>query len=172
MEYLFYIKALHIISFVGWFAALFYGVRLLIYHTEANSLPDNERKVLQAQYTIMEQRLWKYIATPAFIATWVFGLWLLMVQMDFMKEGWMHTKLTLVLLLTGYHHIIQSRMKKIGKGDFSWSAKKLRIWNQGASVFLIGIVFLVETKTKTDWLLAVAGLIVVITLIFSLRKKD
>ena len=57
MDFL-YIKALHIIFVVTWFAGLFYIVRLFIYHTEAEAKPEIEKNILQAQYKIMQKRLW------------------------------------------------------------------------------------------------------------------
>ena len=70
-----YLKALHIIFVVTWFAGLFYIVRLFIYHSEAESKPEPERSILQKQYKLMEKRLWYGITWPSMILTITFGSW-------------------------------------------------------------------------------------------------
>ena len=92
-------KALHIVGFVAWFAGLFYLVRLFVYHAEALEKPDPERSILVAQYAKMEQRLFGIITRPAMIITFVAGIAMLMINPDYLQEGWMHIKLTLVILL-------------------------------------------------------------------------
>jgi len=71
-----YIKALHLIFVVTWFAGLFYIVRLFIYHVEAEDQSDDARKILQSQYKLMQRRLWYGITWPSMLGTLVFGLWL------------------------------------------------------------------------------------------------
>ena len=73
-----YPKALHIIFVVSWFAGLFYIIRLFIYHTEAEEKPESERKALQDQFKIMENRLWYIITWPAAILATVFGVWMVL----------------------------------------------------------------------------------------------
>ena len=74
-----YIKALHVIFVVTWFAGLFYMVRLFIYNREAFDKPDPERRILQQQFTIMIRRLWFGITWPSCILTLVFGTWLIIL---------------------------------------------------------------------------------------------
>ena len=74
MEYN-YIKALHLIFVITWFAGLFYIVRLFVYHAEAEKRPEAERGILQKQYKIMEFRLWYYIAWPSMVLALFFGIW-------------------------------------------------------------------------------------------------
>jgi len=72
MDY-FYLKALHIIFIVTWFAGLFYIVRLFIYHTEAQDEEEVARIILQKQYKIMSKRLWYGITWPSAILTAILG---------------------------------------------------------------------------------------------------
>ncbi|MDR9488704.1 CopD family protein, partial [Salibacter sp.] len=70
-----YIKALHIIFVVTWFAGLFYIVRLFIYHTEAEQRSEPEKSILQSQFRLMEKRLWYGITWPSAVLTMIFGIW-------------------------------------------------------------------------------------------------
>ena len=97
-----YLKALHLIFIVTWFAGLFYIVRLFIYHAEAESKEEHERSVLQGQYKIMEKRLWYGITWPSMVLALVFGLWLAEVN-NLWFSPWFQAKLVLVLLLLLYH---------------------------------------------------------------------
>ena len=74
--YLLYIKAIHIIFVVTWFAGLFYIVRLFVYHTEAEEKPENEKRILQIQYKIMERKLWYFITWPSMVLAIISGLWI------------------------------------------------------------------------------------------------
>ena len=96
-------KSLHIIGFVTWFAGLFYLARIFVYHVEANDKPETERNILQAQYNIMAERLYKIITNPAIIITWLFGIGMLVLNPAYLQGGWMHAKFLLVFLLSGYH---------------------------------------------------------------------
>ncbi len=88
-----YIKPLHVIFIVTWFAGLFYIVRLFIYHTEAETKPEPEKSILQTQYKLMEKRLWYGITWPSMILTLVFGSWLLWLNPYFLSEGYFILKL-------------------------------------------------------------------------------
>ncbi|NCG30998.1 MAG: protoporphyrinogen IX oxidase, partial [Bacteroidetes bacterium] len=89
---LLYIKALHIIFVVSWFAGLFYIVRLFIYHTEAEDKPTTEKDILQAQFKIMEKRLWYIITWPAAILASIFGFWMV-YELNLWSSMWMNVKL-------------------------------------------------------------------------------
>ena len=73
-----YIKALHIIFVVNWFAGLFYMPRLFIYTAEANDKMEPEKSILIAQFKIMQRKLWYIITWPAAIITLIFGVLLLL----------------------------------------------------------------------------------------------
>ena len=95
-----WIKALHIVAMVCWFAGLFYLPRLFVYHAMSEDAPSRER------FSTMERKLYRGIMTPAMIVTLVLGVGLLMLAPGWMSQGWMHAKLALVILLVGYHHAV------------------------------------------------------------------
>ena len=159
MDYL-YIKSLHLIFMVSWFAGLFYLVRLFIYHTEANEKPEAEKKILHEQFSIMEKRLWSIITNPAMLLTIASGVYLLCLAPGFLQEGWMHIKLTFVFFLIGYSHYCKSIMKKLANGTSKWTSSQLRIWNEVATIFLVSIVFLVVLKNSFSWIWGTVGLII------------
>ena len=135
-------KALHIIGFVSWFAGLFYLARLFVYHVEANERSEIERDILQAQYQIMASRLYKIITNPAMMITWTFGIAMLVANPEYLKGGWLHVKLTLVVLLTVYHIYCKSIIKKLENKTLMMNPFQLRLFNEIPSIFLIGIVLL------------------------------
>ncbi len=159
MDY-FYLKALHIIFIVTWFAGLFYIVRLFIYHVEAEDEDDNAKAILQKQYKIMSKRLWYGITWPSAILTLVFATWLLSTNFSFyMSQPWMHIKLTFVVALYLYHFACQRIFSQLQKNEIKYSSFKLRIWNEVATVLLFAIVFLVVLKNEIGWFWGVVGLL-------------
>ncbi len=178
------VKALHIIFVVSWFAGLFYIVRLFIYHTEAQNKEEPIKTALSEQFEVMEKRLWWIITTPAMILTIVFGTWMLFHPKGpgidyYMSAGWMHIKLSFVVILLVYHFVCQSIMIKMTKGKFSWSSSLLRLWNELATLCLVAIVFLVTMKHSLDWITATVaffavaiGLMILIKLYKRIREKQ
>ncbi len=166
-----YLKALHLISIVCWFAGLFYIVRLFIYHTEAQEKPAIERDILSAQFKIMARRLWFGITWPACIATIIFGASLIHNSYWPMTgHYWLHLKLTLVLLLVGYQLKCHSIFKNLQNDRFEHTSKFLRIWNEVATLFLFAIVFLAVIKRLEGLVYGVAGIfILAIFLMIAIR---
>lgn len=156
-----YIVAIHIIFIVTWFAGLFYIVRLLIYHTEALQKPEPDRSILSAQFIIMEKRLMNIITTPSMLLVIATGIILLTLNKDFLSEGWMHLKLFFVCCTIVYHFVCLRQMKKLSGGTSSWSSQQLRMFNELATIFLVGIVFLIELKNLFDMLYGILGLVVI-----------
>ncbi|MEN9743980.1 MAG: hypothetical protein RLZZ65_1785 [Bacteroidota bacterium] len=153
-----YLKALHLIFLVSWFAGLFYMVRLFIYFREAQDKEATHREILQPQLLIMMQRLWWIITTPAMVLTVVFGLWMLFLNADYLLSApWMHLKLGFVFLLLIYHFYCQKLMRKAEKSALNWSSGQLRIWNEVATLFLVSIVFLVVLKSQLNWITGTLG---------------
>ena len=168
MTYL-YIKSLHIIFVVSWMAGLFYIVRLFVYHIEANTKPEEERLILQRQFTIMEERLWYIIATPAMILTLISGLYL-MIDARWYQQNWMLVKLAFVAGLLIYHFVCQRIMNQLKKNIFQWSSLQLRLWNELATIFLVAIVFTVILKSATNWIYGLLGLVLFSITILSIVK--
>ena len=100
----FYLKALHIIFIVTWFAGMFYIVRLFIYNTEASNKPEPEQSILQQQFGIMIRRLWLGITWPSAILTLILGVWVMLNgnwDKVLFEEGgkWLLVKLVFVVML-------------------------------------------------------------------------
>lgn len=169
-----YVKALHIIFVVTWFAGLFYIVRLFIYHTEANEKSDVEKNALQAQFKIMESRLWYGITWPSMILTFIFGFWLLYV-FNYWLMPWMWLKLGFISGLALYHLYCHRLYLNIQKNNFIHGSTALRFINEGATLFLIAIVFIVVLKDTFSWLYGLLGLVIfsaVLMLAIKLYKKS
>lgn len=166
----FYIKAIHIIFVVSWMAGLFYGVRLFIYHTEAQDKPEVERNILTAEYERIERRLWNIIATPAMIMTLLAGIVMIFITPDLMKQSWLMVKLCFVVGLVGYHLICTNMIKQMRNGIFKWTSFQLRLWNEVATIFLFAIVFLAVLKSAVDWIYGMLGLIAFAMIIMSAVK--
>jgi len=157
MPFLF-IKALHIIFVITWFAGLFYIVRLFIYHAEAEKKPEPDRTILQTQYKLMEWRLWYIITWPSSILAMGFGFWMF-YEMNYWLQPWMLLKLAFVAGLFGYQIVCQRILNNFRKGEVKWSSMKLRMWNEVATLFLFVIVFLVVMKDMLSWVYGLVGLI-------------
>ena len=153
-----YIKAIHIIAVVSWFAGLFYLVRLFIYHVEANEFDDNKKGILQSQYYLMIGRLWKIITVPAMFLTIFSGFWLVSVY-DFWTQPFMHIKFAFVFGLVGYHHVCGAMIKHLKNGTKTYSSNMLRIWNEVATLLLVAIVFIIVLKSSLDWIWGFAGFV-------------
>jgi protoporphyrinogen IX oxidase len=155
-----YLKALHIIFVVTWFAGLFYIVRLFIYYAEASEKPEPEKSILQRQFLIMQKRLWYGITWPSAILTLLFGasiVYTLRLYDPF--PSWLVWKLILVAGLYAYHFLCQSIFNQQQKGITKYSSTQLRIWNEVATLFLVSIVFLVVLKSSLSMLWGVIGLV-------------
>jgi putative membrane protein len=150
-------KSLHIVFVVSWFAGLFYMVRLFVYHTESNQRPETEKRILQEQFTIMQRRLWYVITTPAMILTVLFGTLMLIANPVLLQFPWMHIKLTFVAILLVYHFICQGIMYRLQHGSSRWTSMHLRIWNEVATLLLVGIVFLVIMRDTLSMVGGVVG---------------
>ena len=159
MDFL-YIKSLHIIFVVCWFAALFYMVRLFIYTAEAQKKDDPEKNILTTQLLIMQKKLWYIIGWPGMIGTFIFGWWMVWENGTYLYLPWMWLKLILVGALFLYHLQCEMIYKKQRKGEFIWSSIKLRLFNELATVFLVGIVFLVVVKSTGSLVWGLLGLLV------------
>jgi putative membrane protein len=153
-----YLKAIHLIFIVSWFAALFYIVRLFIYTAEAQQKEALERSVLTKQLLLMQRKLWYIIGWPAMIGTSVFGLWMLYMNPYLLQLPWMWLKLVSVVFLLLYHFECQRILKQQKKGQFRHSSFRLRIFNELATVLLVAIVFLVILKSTSGFLWGLLGL--------------
>ncbi|MGA0967077.1 MAG: CopD family protein [Flavobacteriaceae bacterium] len=155
-----YIKALHLIFVITWFAGLFYLPRLFIYHIEARKKTKEVADVLIAQFKIMEKRLWYIITWPSAILAILFALWLLYLMPSWLFQSWMLIKLGFVSALLIYHFKTHRMFLKFQKGEETYSSLFMRIWNEGATLLLFVIVFLVILRDELHWLTGILGLTV------------
>jgi putative membrane protein len=174
MAYL-YLKALHIIFVVTWFAGLFYMPRLFIYNTEAQSKSPEARSILTAQFNIMIRRLWYGITWPSAIITLIFGLVVLFkgnwdVSLNQPYGRWLLIKLIFVCFLYIYHFSLHVLVKQESKGIFKYSSMQLRIWNEVATIFLVAIVMLATVKEGMSFVWGIAGMVLLIVLLFAAIK--
>jgi len=164
----FYIKALHIIFVVTWFAGLFYIVRLFVYSAEVNEKQEPERGILLKQFSIMQKRLWYGITWPSAILTLIFGTW-----MGFLfgsLPSWLLAKLLFVLGLFIYHLFLHNIFRQQQKLNFRWNSQQLRIWNEVATLFLVAIVMLAVVKQLISFIWGILVLIAIGILLFAAIK--
>lgn len=135
-----WIKALHVMAVISWMAALLYLPRLMVYHCAAEK-GSNQSET----FKVMERRLLRLIATPAMIASWVTGLWLIF-EAGLWRDGWLHGKLALVLGLSAVHGVNAKWVKDFAGDRNRRSARFYRIANEVPTVLMIGIVILVIVK--------------------------
>lgn len=160
-----YLKALHIIFVVTWFAGLFYMPRLFIYFAEAQSKPEPEKSILQNQFKLMQQRLWYGITWPSAIVTLIMGLSTWYFYGGFPE--WLKLKLVFVAGLYAYHFYCHRLFNQQQQNIITLNSTHLRIWNEVATILLFAIVFLVILKNglgMTYGLLGLAALIIALLL--------
>lgn len=134
-------KAGHIVAMVAWMAGMFYLPRLFVYH--AGAAKGSE---LSETLKVMERRLLRAIINPAMIATWFFGLCLLYANPALMGDGWIHVKLTAVLILSGIHGMLARHRKQFAADANVHSAKYYRVLNEAPTVLLVVIVIMVVVR--------------------------
>ncbi|MFB8829970.1 protoporphyrinogen oxidase HemJ [Azotobacter sp. CWF10] len=136
-----WLKALHIIAVVCWFAGLFYLPRLFVYHAMS------EDQISRERFCIMERKLYRGIMNPSLVATLLLGIGLIALNPGYyFSQGWMHAKLTAVLLLIGYHHVCGIQLKRFASGETPHGHVFFRWFNEIPVVFLLSIVILVVVR--------------------------
>ncbi len=160
LEYYNYIKALHLIFVITWFAGLFYIPRLFIYQIEAFDKPSPEKEILGKQLKLMAKRLWFIITWPSAILATLFAIWLLILMPAWLQQPWMHVKLGFVILLFAYHFKCHHIYKQLQQDIIKWSSNQMRIWNEGSTIILFAVIFLVIVRDAVNWIYGVIGIIV------------
>ncbi len=160
-----YIKALHLIFVITWFAGLFYIVRLFVYQIEAYHKPSPEKEILGAQLKIMAKRLWYIISWPSMILSAGFAIWLLVITPAWLTAPWMQVKLGFVVLLIIYHMKCHVIFKQLQKDEVKYSSNFMRIFNEGATLLLFVIIYLVILKSAVNWIYGTVGTILLGVLI-------
>lgn len=158
MEYN-YIKSLHLIFVITWFAGLFYIVRLFVYQIEAFHKPSPDKEILGKQFKIMTKRLWLIITWPSMILATGFAVWLLVLRPFYISDAWMQVKLGLVIVLIVYHIKCHFIYKQLQQDVVKYSSNFMRLFNEGATLLLFAIVFLVILKNAVNWIYGTLGII-------------
>ena len=140
MTYL-YVKIFHIISFVSWMAMLFYLPRLFVYHAE-----HKDNKGFCEVIKIQESKLYNFIGYPAIICTLLSGIWLLMLEPTWLQGGWLHAKISLIVILVIYHFSLYRFMIAFREDRCQKSWKFFRMYNEVPTLILIIVTFLVIIK--------------------------
>lgn len=137
-----WLKALHLIAMVTWFAGLFYLPRLFVYHAMSDDTISRER------FKLMEHKLYWGITTPGMILTLIFGIWMLIdyAWVSYGHSGWLHAKLALLFGLVLYH-VQCGRWLKLFKDDRNRRGHVYYRWmNEIPVLFLVGIILLAVLK--------------------------
>lgn len=135
-----WLKAGHVIFVIFWMAGLFMLPRYLVYHQEAEPGSPEE-----ATWIDRERKLLKIILLPSIIVVWLLGI-LLTTTTQQWGAGWLHAKLLLVLLLSGYHGWMAGYARKLARGERPLSGKQLRLLNEvpGLAAALIVVLVIVR----------------------------
>jgi putative membrane protein len=158
VDYYLYIKALHLIFVITYFAGLFYMPRLMVYMVEAAERPQSEADIIIPQLQLMMRRLWQIITVPSAILGLIFGLWMLWINPFLLGKSWMLVKLVFVGLLILYHIQTHRFYKAFLQRNCQRSASFFRIWNEGATLILFAVIFLAILKDSIHWIFGLLGL--------------
>ncbi|MCT6823888.1 protoporphyrinogen oxidase HemJ [Bartonella apis] len=135
-----WIKSFHVISIICWMAGMFYLPRLFVYHCRAETGSKQSET-----FKIMERRLLRAIINPAMIASWITGLWLAW-EVYALQGGWLHLKLLVVVILSGYHGLLSHGVRHFAEDRNNISEKTWRILNEVPTVLMIIAVIDVIVK--------------------------
>jgi protoporphyrinogen IX oxidase len=174
MESYNYIKSLHLIFVITWFAGLFYIVRLFVYQIEANDKPSPEKEILQNQYKIMTYRLWYIITWPSAVLASIFAFILLYFKYGLLYADYFQVKLFFVFLLYLYHLKCHQIFKQLQNNEVKYTSNFMRLWNEGATIILFAIIFLIILKNAFNWIFGVIGIFlfsIIIMLGFKFYKR-
>ncbi len=135
------IKALHVLSVISWMVGLLYLPRLFVYHAQSEV-----GSVRTETFKVMERRLLKAIMTPAMIASFTFGIWMIALNHGLIFETWFHIKVATVLAMAACHGKF-SKMQRLLENDTQpLPSKAYRIWNEVPTLLMIIIVFMSVLK--------------------------
>jgi protoporphyrinogen IX oxidase len=136
---LLWLKALHVVFVVTWFAGLFYLPRLFVYHVSATD------EISRARFVVMERRLFA-MTTVGGVFTLLFGILMIMMAPGYLQQAWLHAKLALVVLVIAYQIWCLLLMRALRDGRNRHSERWYRLFNEVPGLLLIGIVILAVVK--------------------------
>lgn len=136
-----WLKVFHLFFVISWFAVLFYLPRLFVYHAMCEDQAGKDR------FKVMERKLYKGMGTFTMLGTLIFGIALISLNPSaYLASGWMHAKLTLVILLIGYHHMCGAQVKRFARDENTRSHVFYRWFNEAPVLVLLAILILVIVK--------------------------
>jgi putative membrane protein len=141
LQHYLWIKSLHIIAVIAWMAGMLYLPRLYVYHADAAKGSD-----MSETFKVMERRLLRYITNPAMIAALIFGVLMILANPDLMKSGWMHVKMTALIIMFAAHGLFSKWRKQFERDENTRPAKFYRIWNEVPTLLMIVIVIMAVAK--------------------------
>ena len=136
-----YIKSLHLLSVISWMVGLLYLPRLFVYHSQTHI-----GSVQAETFKVMERRLLKAIMTPAMIASFVFGLWLIALNHGLIYETWFQIKFVAVTLMAGIHGKFSKMRRLLENDEKPLSSRAYRFWNEVPTFLMIIIVVMAVAK--------------------------
>jgi len=137
-----WLKALHVISVIAWMVGLLYLPRLFVYHSDVPS-----GSASSETFKVMEKRLLRVIMTPAMLATWLFGLGLLVSSPSVSwGSGWLHVKLLFVLAMSALHGMMARWQREFAADTNRHEARFYRILNEVPTILMIVIVLVVVIR--------------------------
>ena len=140
-EYYNLIKYFHYLCFISWMAFLFYQPRLYVYHAENMDKPDFVRVV-----EVQEYKMYHYIGWVALIGTFLTGILIIVAMPELLRSGYMHVKLTVVIILAAFHldlgrYMVQLREKRCKK-----SGMFFRAYNEVPTIAMVIIIWMMVYK--------------------------
>ncbi len=135
------IKSLHILSVISWMVGLLYLPRLFVYHSQAQI-----GSVQAETFKVMERRLLTAIMTPAMVASFIFGIWLILLNHGLIYETWFQIKFAAVILMGGIHGKFSKMRRLLENNEKPLSTKSYRIWNEIPAVLMILIIVMAIVK--------------------------
>ena len=135
-----WVKTFHLFFMVAWFAGIFYLPRIFV------NLAQTENDGAFNQLNIMARKLYRFV-TPFMVLTVIFGLWLASYNWEYyLKAGWFHAKMALIVLLIIYHFICGMYQKQFADGRCDKSHTYFRVFNGIPVLILLGAVILAVIK--------------------------
>lgn len=136
-----WLKAAHIMAVISWMAGLLYLPRLFVYHCGVE-----EGSQAAETFKVMERRLMRGIMTPAMIASWLFGLAMIVADPGWFSQGWLHVKLLAVIVMSAGHMAMAGWRRDFAAGRNSHGERFYRIMNEVPAVLMVVIVIMVIVK--------------------------
>ncbi len=140
MDWLSWVKALHVFTVIAWMAGMLYLPRLYVYHAGAEVGSDKSET-----FKVMERRLLRGILNPSMIVAWICGV-IMFIKLEYWTEGWMHAKWFGIIGLSTLHGLYARWRKDFERDQNTRSALFYRIWNEVPVIFLILIIVMVVVK--------------------------